>query len=706
MRAVKRRPKFPDLSAVSGASSQFIVVFLGSSTTEGYRASNENANYVNQFAAKLVESAMDSISKRQVWVWQRPVPAPGDETIGTGTGWNPSKATIAPYSPGLFFFNAGMSGKNSGSDTNGYYQSGKQQQVISNLQPNVVIHMIGANDFKDQVPLDTYLANLQFAVNDIRAKTGGKARHLFIHSYQRLDYTPPNGGYQWSGYLSKIRELCNTNLDCNYIEITSDFANLGVVPGASYPNDYVQDDGVHATDLGYQKTAEFIVAKTRMLSYRARVIFGFAADDCGTNGTAVASVPSTPGLNALEPKSAVQTTAAKQPTVVTNALNGHSVLQFDGSSTAAQSDHLDLDLTRSYGEPLTFIFVIKQYGAAGSADGSFISRTNSDHFGYVYCWGRYQSGQTLLVDLTFLSNAGTNQASNPLTIRSDTPYVIGVVMKAGIMSDVYLHALNPVRQGYTTIDATNAPIITSLRIGSNTGQTNSANMQLAEFLAIQGELTKAEMNSRMQALATKYGLTLNANYAPPLVGQAYYDPFDSTSAPFTRTQNGSGITISGGQAQWGGGSDGQGIARYNSVSDGSNQYAACIVGSTNNAQYSGLVLQCPATPGTYYGLAFKQDTIQLIRATGRWRQTVNNTYTTASVYITSGDKIEFWNKGEKFYATVNGYPVFIEGDFYTISGATMTASTKYQGFGLMRASFNSSTPITDWWGGDATAYGK
>lgn len=514
MRAVKRRPKFPDLSAVSGASSQFIVVFLGSSTTEGYRASNENANYVNQFAAKLVESAMDSISKRQVWVWQRPVPAPGDETIGTGTGWNPSKATIAPYSPGLFFFNAGMSGKNSGSDTNGYYQSGKQQQVISNLQPNVVIHMIGANDFKDQVPLDTYLANLQFAVNDIRAKTGGKARHLFIHSYQRLDYTPPNGGYQWSGYLSKIRELCNTNLDCNYIEITSDFANLGVVPGASYPNDYVQDDGVHATDLGYQKTAEFIVAKTRMLSYRARVIFGFAADDCGANGTAVASVPSTPGLNALEPKSAVQTTAAKRPTVVTNALNGHSVLQFDGSSTAAQSDHLDLDLTRSYGEPLTFIFVIKQYGAAGSADGSFISRTNSDHFGYVYCWGRYQSGQKLLVDLTFLSNAGTNQASNPLTIRSDTPYVIGVVMKAGIVSDVYLHALNPVRQGYTAIDATNAPIITSLRIGSNTGQTNSANMQLAEFLAIQGELTKAEMNSRMQALATKYGLTLNANYAP------------------------------------------------------------------------------------------------------------------------------------------------------------------------------------------------
>jgi len=517
VKAVRRRPRFPDLSKVSGASSQFLVMFLGSSTTEGYRASNENANYVNQFAAKLVESAMDSIAKRQVWVWQRPVPAPGDETIGTGTGWSVTRSSITPYTPGLFFFNGGMSGKNSGSDTNGYYQSGKQQTLVQNLQPDLVIHMIGANDFKDQMSLATYKSNLQFAVSDIRSRTSGKARHLFVHSYQRLDFTPTAGGNTWASYLDVIRQVCNENLDCSYVEITSDFAALGVVPGASYPNAYIQDDGVHATDLGYQKTAEFIVAKTRMTSYRGRVIWGFSADDCGANGTAVASIPPTAALNPLETTPAVQNNASKQPTVVTNALNGHSVLQFDGNASASLSDCLDLALSKSYGFPITVFFVIKQYGAGGATDGSILSRTDSDHYGYAYLFGRYRSGQTLLADLTLLSNEGTNAASNPLAIRTDTPYIVGVVLKAGIASDVYLHALNPIRQTPTAFDATNAPMLTSMRIGSNTGQTNSANMQLAEFRAVQGELTQSEVNAQMQALATKYALTLNTDYTEPVV---------------------------------------------------------------------------------------------------------------------------------------------------------------------------------------------
>lgn len=190
----------------------------------------------------------------------------------------------------------------------------------------------------------------------------------------------------------------------------------------------------------------------------------------------------------------------------------------------------------------------------------------------------------------------------------------------------------------------------------------------------------------------------------PSSGTMIWDTFNSISG-FTRSPtSGSGIAASGGQAVWNGNTDGQALARSTTLATTNDQYVGLTVDTVSaNNRASGLILQCVSSPGSYYGLSFESDNVTLIQATGRWRQTINNTYTSASVTVGEGATIEFWNKGDLFYCAVNGN-IVING--YQISGATINSSTRDIGFGMMRSSFWSSIFIRSWIGGDAHMFGK
>ena len=189
-------------------------------------------------------------------------------------------------------------------------------------------------------------------------------------------------------------------------------------------------------------------------------------------------------------------------------------------------------------------------------------------------------------------------------------------------------------------------------------------------------------------------------------GTQTIDTLDSLGS-FTQTSTGSGIGASGGEALWDGTTDGTATALYNTSALTNNQYVAGIAGSYMNAsRASGLIFHCDASLTSWYGVLFESDRIALVSNTGRWLQNIGGSqdvsYAEWSGTVSSGDTLSAWNIGENFYVAQNG-TIRIS---TTISGANIGATKRRQGIGLYRTSFASSCRISQWWGGDAGAWGK
>ena len=174
-----------------------------------------------------------------------------------------------------------------------------------------------------------------------------------------------------------------------------------------------------------------------------------------------------------------------------------------------------------------------------------------------------------------------------------------------------------------------------------------------------------------------------------------------TLTSYTVDSTGSGIAASGGEAIWNGTTDGNSVALYNVTASTNNQYVVGTVGSIVTGNGSGLILHCDVGYTGYYAAMFFSGGIKLLRSAGRWG-TSGVEIANFSITINSGDQIEFWNIGEVFRIAING-TLRIE---QTVSGAIIDEYHRYQGFGMYRAAFLSSTRITGWSGGDAIAYGK
>lgn len=190
-----------------------------------------------------------------------------------------------------------------------------------------------------------------------------------------------------------------------------------------------------------------------------------------------------------------------------------------------------------------------------------------------------------------------------------------------------------------------------------------------------------------------------------VVGVALSDELDNLGA-FTVTSSGSGINISGGQAQWAGTTDGKGTALYNTSPMTTNRYASIEVGSpVSSSRYSGVILCTDASRSRMYGVSFSNSTVWFkdVTGSGDWFGTATD-LTSASASISAGTLIEVWNIGTLGYVAVNGATV-ISG--LALNSTKLAAGYNRQGFGIYRSGYANSSPIRRWCGGDAAAaYGK
>lgn len=221
-------PKLTSLNnlLVSSATTSVRMAFLGSSTTVGNNATTAENRYVNRLSNSLrtrygasgVTAALD--------------------------------ASARPTTPGLHTRNGGQ-----GATTSANYVPSTRHAFIATLQPQLVMHMIGANDFGNSVNPNAYKINVQTTIDAIDAEVPVPVIHLLVNTYQRMDLS---GSYSYALYGQKLAEIAadTANPNVMYFDLNPAYILKGV-PGSD-PENLIDIDNLHQTDAGHAFMAQLL----------------------------------------------------------------------------------------------------------------------------------------------------------------------------------------------------------------------------------------------------------------------------------------------------------------------------------------------------------------------------------------------------------------------------------------------------------------
>lgn len=209
-----------------------VIVYTGSSTTEGDDATTEARRYVNILTASL----------QAVYPLRSGDPSPGMRTL--------PQAVAATLTAGVQGVNAG-----DGGTTASNYLTTSTIEDIASLDPSVIMHMVGSNDFASGVAPATYKTNLLNKVNALDAQITVPHIHIFVQPYQRMDVGSP--AHPWADYGQAMREIAEASENTRvYIDLNPHYVLAGV-PGAD-PYGLILADNIHQGDEGHAVMAELI----------------------------------------------------------------------------------------------------------------------------------------------------------------------------------------------------------------------------------------------------------------------------------------------------------------------------------------------------------------------------------------------------------------------------------------------------------------
>lgn len=198
------------------------IVTLGSSTTEGSDQSAAD-RWVNKLIARM----------------QAAYPSGTGTESAVGTPSTARRAT-----PGIHGYNRGLSGTTS---TN--YLTDGWVSDIGALQPRVITHMVGSNDYNEQMPIATFKANLTSWMDKLDAACPPPVVHVLIHAHRRGGPVRP---ITWADYGAALKELAHDRANCVFVDNSEAFESAGV-PDTD-PLDLLKDDLVHLTPAGHDMT--------------------------------------------------------------------------------------------------------------------------------------------------------------------------------------------------------------------------------------------------------------------------------------------------------------------------------------------------------------------------------------------------------------------------------------------------------------------
>lgn len=166
----------------------------------------------------------------------------------------------------------------------------------------------------------------------------------------------------------------------------------------------------------------------------ANMLMRFKADDIsGANGSAVSSWSESSGNNL---PAATQATSTYQPTLVTNAINGHKAVNFDGVNDFLQLTGSALDVARNRSALTVFIVYAYPSGFSGTRSFLYLSTGTSSTSSRIYMGLKDSSG--------FLGAGGRRLDTDSALFTSVAAPVVGEVAVTTARfvynsSDLYLY---------------------------------------------------------------------------------------------------------------------------------------------------------------------------------------------------------------------------------------------------------------------------
>lgn len=163
--------------------------------------------------------------------------------------WSNSNDFTTRPEAGVHVYNGAQSGSNSES-----YLVREEIEKLAVLKPALMIHMVGSNDYRQQMAISTYKSNLQQRLAWCDELFTAPCQHLFIQAYARMDVTDPS--ISWDAYGNALKEISDSRPDSVYRDLSKSYIPNGV-PGSD-PQGMIGADKVHQTSVGYEFMADLM----------------------------------------------------------------------------------------------------------------------------------------------------------------------------------------------------------------------------------------------------------------------------------------------------------------------------------------------------------------------------------------------------------------------------------------------------------------
>lgn len=201
-------------------------------------------------------------TRAAIWVNLGSSTANGGTTTYAGQAWAPRIATwltgrsmldsaALPRLEGVTARPAtgihAYSGAVGGTTSNNYLDAAKMAAITA-LQPDLVTHMVGSNDYGSGIALTTYKSRLRNWLDQLTAATPNTV-HLLIHQQPRNDIQTP--AYAWSEYGKAMAEVADLYENAAFFDASVYFPRAGM-PG------HIMTEAVHMNAQGHKILADAV----------------------------------------------------------------------------------------------------------------------------------------------------------------------------------------------------------------------------------------------------------------------------------------------------------------------------------------------------------------------------------------------------------------------------------------------------------------
>lgn len=449
-----------DYQWTQAQTSPYRVMFLGSSTTYGYNVLwPEGFSY--QMAAHIVSD-------------QIPVPAtPIQRSTASRT---------APTANGFHFHNAGANGATSIT----YWGTG-QKNLTAAYRPRLVIHMIGSNDYANGTIPTTYRTYIERAIGEINNRSAG-CRHLLVHQFRREDVTNP--AYPWTAYRDQLKAIAASRTDTDFCD-----ADRILTTELGWTSALLQSDKVHADWFGNTQLARAVRNYLKLDTHDGELIYGLdIADVTVGKGQRIRSWPAMSGSKITLPATVGSDNNApvKQEWVA-----GQPYADFYNGALTLRT----ASWPGAIAAPMTMFIVTNSWNDNfGTSQKPLFTRGVAADDGFLWAWRDTKAGRVY---------AATGSGSSPGVVvpraTIDNPAVTAITFHPNGWTSLYINAVYGTDMGPTGTDEAMGPWLKSLKLMTNTGESNWGEASVQHFSLVK---SCPDVGAEMRRLGAKYGITI------------------------------------------------------------------------------------------------------------------------------------------------------------------------------------------------------